>query len=181
MTAQAGPVDGARRRWRLLCLAVALLGLVVVLSSALPWFSETRMFTNPDSSRTEAINLWTEGPSVSARGRAGGLGQLAATGQWGLFVVITAALGMLCGLFARGRHPGDPQLAAALRLNAGAAVLGPIFAVLALVGANSGERVSAVPHVGFLLAAPALLAWLVCAVLMWRTASAAKRAGRRTW
>src|SRR4051812_13378315 len=106
MTTQGDPFADARRRWRLLCLLIAVAGLLVLIASALPWFAETKLFES-GGSRTKAIYLWTEGPTASSRTRAGTIAQMAGAGQWGLFVVITAALGLLCGLYARGRHPGD--------------------------------------------------------------------------
>src|SRR5688500_5366891 len=115
MTSLTGPVVDARRRWRLLCLAVSLLCLLVLGASAFPWFTETRLF--PDgTSHSESINIWTEGPGGSSRSRAGTLATMAGSGQWGLFVMIAAGVGALCGLYARGRHPGDPGLGVALRM-----------------------------------------------------------------
>jgi hypothetical protein len=180
MTPQSAVAGEARKRWRRLCLGVALLGVLVLAASALPWFTETRVFASGGSD-TDPVNIWTEGPAVSARSRAGGLAQLAGSGQWAMLVIVAAAVGAICGLFARGQHPGDVRLRAALRLNAIGALLAPVFAVFALIAANSGERVSAVPNIGFLLTVPALLAWLVCAVLMWRAASAANAAGQHAW
>ncbi|HWH00169.1 MAG TPA: hypothetical protein VNV66_12795 [Pilimelia sp.] len=172
MTASADSADSAaaRRRWRRACLVAALLCLVVLAASALPWFSQTRVFASGGSD-TDLINIWTDGPAASGRGRTG-LAQLAGTGQWGLLVMVCAGLGALLGLYARAHHPADPRLRAALRLNLGAAALGPVFVAAAWVGAAQGERVSATPHVGYLLTVPALLAWLVLAVGAWRASRA---------
>ncbi|RZU49493.1 hypothetical protein EV385_1244 [Krasilnikovia cinnamomea] len=180
LDARAGSVVDDRQRWRKLCLFMALLGLLVLVASALPWFAETKVFES-GGSRTKAIYLWTEGPTASSRSRSGTLAQMAGAGQWGLFVVMAAGIGALCALFARGQHPGDPRLGPALRLTAGAAVLAPVFAVLALIGANGGERISALPHVGFVVTVLALFAWLAGAAVMWRAGALAKASGRHTW
>ncbi|WP_203932061.1 hypothetical protein [Virgisporangium ochraceum] len=151
--------DPWRRRGRLvLILAVA----VAVTSVLLPWFA--RISDLPaDDDHMEELSLWMTGDAIGHDG-PGPLDVLRVV-PWGPFMLLATAAAVWAGIRALrspGRHRGV-ALTAVWSAVAAFAVVG-----IAWVGAADGRDTEVFPHMGFVVGALLLIAWLAVALGMLR-------------
>jgi hypothetical protein len=164
------------RRWRLVCAGSGLsAAFVTALAVLVPWFERVR-----PSGRVVTYTPWTwDGPHTDALdypSLTANLIALAVSREWGLSMVIAAAVGMVLGLIAAAKTPTEPRVRRATIVNAVAAGLSFVLVGLMWYGfaADGGAGSTTSIQLGLLLGIPAQAAWLVLALRSIRITSQAR-------
>jgi len=179
-TDPVAPAPAGSRRWRIVVLTSALLStLVTVLAISLPWFVRT---AGADDI-TYTPWLWGDPDAASAPDYPSTTANLIALGvsrEWGLSLVIAAAVGAVIGFILTAKRPTDDRVNRAVIINVVAAALSLVLVGLAWFAfvAEGGDGATTSVDIGVMLALPAQVAWLVLAIAAARIAGRA-RAGQR--
>jgi hypothetical protein len=163
--------------WRAYGLTGGFLAtIVVVLAVATPWFERFDAdgsqnftpwpFTEPDSPSVP------DNPFLSAQ-----LAGLVLSQEWGLIFVIAAASGALIAFIAAAKRPTEDRMGRAVAVNLIAAAVSLVMTALmwASFGVGGAADSTTALRYGFVVAAPAQLAWLGCAVAFARIWSRSRR------
>ncbi len=180
-TDSMAPAPASARRWRPVVLASALLStFVTVLAMSLPWFVRT----GGADDTTYTPWLWGDPDAASAPDYPSTTANLIALGvsrEWGLSLVIAAAVGAVIGFILAAKRPTDARVNRAVIINVVAAALSVVLVGLAwfafVADGGDGARTSA--DIGVMLALPAQVAWLVLAIAATRMAGQARAAQRK--
>jgi len=154
---------------------------VVVLAAGAPWFdrvdangSETFIpwpFTDPDSASVP------DNPFLSAQ-----IAGMVLSQEWGLLFVVAAASGALISFIAAAKRPEAERIGRAIAVNLIAALVCLVMTVLmwASFGSAGSQGATTALRYGFLLAVPAQLGWLGCAIACTRLWSRSRHAVQTT-
>ena len=179
-TDPVAPAPASPRRWRPVVLASALLStLVTVLAMSLPWFVRT----GGADDTTYTPWLWGDPDAASAPDYPSTTANLIALGvsrEWGLSLVIAAAVGAVIGFILTAKRPTDARVNRALIINVVAAALSIVLVGLAwfAFAADGGDGATTSVDIGVMLALPAQIAWLALAIAAMRIAGRARAARR---
>ena len=146
---------------------------------SLPWF------TRADGTDVTTYTpwLWGSADAASAPDYPSTTANLIALGvsrEWGLSLVIAAAVGAVISFILAAKQPTEERVNRAVIINVAAAALSFVLVGLAWFGfaAGGGDGSTTSVHIGVMLALPAQVAWLVLAIAAMRLADRARAAQR---